>query len=127
MTTEDRTAAIRARLEAAVAADRGPWTIAIWPAAEHEADAEAEVRSAAGDVVVSLVGLSAYVALGANAPADIAHLLAENAKLATALQSIADHPCQNRDCCCGPAPEHHSMGRIARMALGLPEPKEDTE
>jgi hypothetical protein len=39
-----------------------------------------------------------------------------------ALQAIAAHPCPNRDCDCGPAPGYHSMGRIARMALGLPEP-----
>ena len=72
----------------------------------------------------------------ANAPADIAFLLGEverardlaaaAAELAAsyrdALESIAEHPCPSRDCCCGPAPDFHSMGRIARTALGMPEP-----
>lgn len=64
---------------------------------------------------------------GVDAPLDYVEpvLLAEVDRLREALQAIASHPCPNRDCCCGPAPEYHSMGRIARMALGLPEPAEE--
>jgi hypothetical protein len=66
--------AIRARLAAAVATGAGPWTVETFPAVEHEADAEALVHAADGEVVVSLMGMPAYVALGAHAAGDIEHL-----------------------------------------------------
>lgn len=69
--------AIRARLEAALAVGAGPWTVEVWPPVEHRADAEAMVRAADGEVVVSLMGRPEYATLGANAAADIAYLLGE--------------------------------------------------
>jgi hypothetical protein len=138
---EDRTAAIRARL------DRPAKTPLVHRNSLLEAcSLRVRMRGDTFEVQYPNETAKARADLIANAPADIAFLLDENArlrersslahladigeeaaKLTAALKAIAEHPCQNREYCCGPAPEHHSMGRIARMALGLPEPKEGTE
>lgn len=80
-THPDRTAEIRARVEAATSEQPGPWTVNLWPADEHDCGAEGEVINAAGNAALSLLGSAAYVALGANAPADLAFLLEENDRL----------------------------------------------
>jgi hypothetical protein len=82
-TNLDRTAEIRARVEAATSEQPGPWTVNLWPTDEHDCGAEGEVVNAAGNAALALLGSAAYVALGANALADLAFLLAENDRLLT--------------------------------------------
>jgi len=77
MLPSERIDAIRQRLGEATARCPGPFSVQLWPAREFPADAEAALRVGDGEVVLSLMGSEAFVALGAHAPADIEFLLGQ--------------------------------------------------